>query len=119
MVCSWKFRTTRSLLRLVFALGVALPIFVPRALSAQTATSAASPDEDRRPLSPAQIALFETPHLRNVARPETLRYTYRRVAPSGFTDAIAVHVNAINSDGTKNLTFDYLTGARRVAFPGV
>ncbi len=63
--------------------------------------------------------MFETPHLENVTRPETLRYTYRRAGPAGFTDTVAVHVQQINDDGTKDLTFDYLTGPRRVMFPEV
>jgi hypothetical protein len=77
----------------------------------------AAPAEDQRPLSPAQIALFETPHLRNVQQPETLSYRYLREGPAAFTDTVAVHVRQVNADGTKDLSFDYLTGDRRVGFP--
>ncbi len=73
--------------------------------------------EDTRPLSPAQLALFETPHLRNVEHPETLDYGFVREGPAGFTDRVAVHVRRVNPDGTKNLTFDYLTGEHQVKFP--
>jgi len=106
---------SRLLLPFAFA---ALAILVPQTLQAQAA-AAGSASEDSRPLSPAQIALFETPHLRGVVAPETLRYTYRRTGPAGFTDTVEVHVREINPDGTKNLTFDFLTGPHRVIFPAI
>ena len=74
-------------------------------------------EPDTRPLSPAQVALFETPHLRNVTSPETLHYRF--AAPGGVADRVALHVYGINPDGTKRLGFDYLTGERRVAYPPV
>lgn len=74
---------------------------------------------DVTPLSPAQQALFETPHLSNVVRPETLTYTYSRIGPGAFSDTIAVRVTDINADGTKDVTFDYLTGPRHVVFPAI
>lgn len=73
--------------------------------------------DDLRPLSPAQVALFETPHLRNVDHPETLDYGFTREGPAGFTDKVALHVRQVNPDGTKSLAFDYLTGERQVRFP--
>lgn len=78
---------------------------------------AQAPADDPRPLSPAQVALFETPHLRNVDRPETLDYGFTREGPGGFADTVALHVRRVNPDGTKSLAFDYLTGEHRVAFP--
>ncbi len=71
------------------------------------------------PLSPAQVALFDTPHLSNVTGPETLHYAFQQVGPAGFTDTILVHIKAINSDGSKDLSFDYLTGPHHVAFPPI
>ena len=81
------------------------------------AAQAQVPADDLRPLSPAQVALFETPHLRNVNRAETLDYGFTREGPGGFTDKVALHVRRVNPDGTKSLAFDYLTGERRVWFP--
>ena len=78
---------------------------------------AQAPADDPRPFSPAQVALFETPHLRNVDHPETLDYGFTREGPGGFTDTVALHVRQLNPDGTKTLAFDYLTGERRVRFP--
>ena len=89
--------------------------------AAQPQPSQSQPSQDGsadvRPLSAGQIALFDTPHLANVSRPETLRYAYRRIGPAAFTDIIAVHVKKINDDGTKELAFDYLTGPHHVFFP--
>ncbi len=75
--------------------------------------------QDTRPLSPAQTALFETPHLHNVSQPETLEYSFVRSGASGFTDRVAVHVGAPHTDGTKSVSFDFLTGARRLPYPPV
>lgn len=73
--------------------------------------------EDARPLSPAQIVLFETPHLNNINKPETLDYDFVRDGEAGFSDRVAVHVRRVNPDGSKDLSFDYLTGPRQVHFP--
>ena len=78
---------------------------------------AQAPADDPRPLSPAQAALFETPHLRNVDHPETLDYGFTREGPGGFADTVALHVRRVNPDGTKSLAFDYLTGEHQVRFP--
>lgn len=75
--------------------------------------------EDQRPLSVAQVALFETPHLQNVGHAETLDYQFVREGPGGFTDRLAMHVLQIHPDRTKELSFDFLTGARRVAYPEI
>ncbi len=73
--------------------------------------------EDARPLSPAQVALFETPHLRNVVRPETLEYGFVQDGAAGFTDKVAVQIRSVNPDGSKNVSFDYLTGDHHLRFP--
>ena len=75
------------------------------------------PITDARPLSPAQVALFETPHLDNVTTPETLIYDYHRTGPAAFTDTVAVHIRKIRPNHGKDVSFDYLTGERRVHFP--
>jgi len=75
------------------------------------------PAEDQRPLSAAQVALFETPHLQNVDRVETLGYGFVREGGAGFTDRVALHIRRVNPDGSKDLAFDYLTGERQVRFP--
>ena len=95
------------------SVAVLLALFAPHPARAEEA--------DTRPLSPAQVALFETPHLRNIASPETLRYRFAADGGPGgdVTDRVDVHVRGINPDGSKRLSFDYLTGERRVAIPPV
>ena len=73
--------------------------------------------EDTRPLSPAQVVLFETPHLRNVTQTGTIAYDFVRDGAAGFSDTVAVHVHRVNPGGTKDLAFEYLSGPRRVPFP--
>lgn len=68
-------------------------------------------------MSAAQTALFDTPHLANVLKPETLRYAYRRIGPGSFNDMVSVRVKKVNSDGSKDVTFDFLTGPHHVFFP--
>jgi hypothetical protein len=77
------------------------------------------PPRDERPLSPAQKALFETPHLANITRPETLQYRFERAGPDALVDTVAVHIDRIHPDGTKYASFDFLSGDRRVFFPAV
>ncbi len=74
---------------------------------------------DPRPISPAQIALFETPHLQNISQAETLDYGLVREGPGGFADTVAMHIRAIRPDGAKDVSFDFLTGPRRVPYPGI
>ena len=75
------------------------------------------PTQDDRPLSPAQVALFETPHLRNVVQGETLDYAFVRQGPGAFADRVAMHVKQVNPDGTKDLSFDFLNGPRHMPYP--
>ncbi len=84
---------------------------------APPAWAQAAQTDDTRPLSPAQVLLFETPHMQNLSHPETLAYAYTRNGAAGFTDTVTLHIRQVNPDGTKNVAFDYLTGPRRVAFP--
>jgi hypothetical protein len=72
-----------------------------------------------RPLSPAQIALFETPHLKPITQPETLEYRFERTGIEPFADTVAVHISEIHPDGTKAMTFDFLTGEHQTFYPGV
>ena len=108
-------QTTTQTMRLLGAGAMALAGLCGTALCDQTWAQA--PADDPRPLSPAQVALFETPHLRNVDHPETLDYGFTREGPGGFADTVALHIRRVNPDGTRSLAFDYLTGEHRVPFP--
>ena len=103
------FSPTGSTMRLSLVVGLVL--CVPLAARAQV------PVEDSRPLSPAQTAIFETPHLRGITAPETLHYRFVQDGGVNYTDQVAVHILKVYPDGSKSLTFDYLTGERQVRFP--
>jgi hypothetical protein len=74
---------------------------------------------DDRPLSPAQIALFETNHLRDIAKPVVLEYAFRHVggAEGDFDDKVTADIRSIHEDGRKDVWVDFLTGAHHVNFP--
>ncbi len=80
---------------------------------------AADPADATKPLSPAQIALFETPHLANIDHPETLLYRFTRQGPDGFTDRVAEDIKLVHPDGTKYVMFNFLTGDRHIFYPAV
>jgi hypothetical protein len=86
------------------------------ALLGSAAASAADAD---KPLSPAQTALFETPHLKAIDHPETLEYQFQRAGIDPFTDTVTVHIDKIHPDGTKYVSFDFLSGEHHVFYPAV
>jgi hypothetical protein len=87
------------------------------AISHPARAQATAPAADPRPLSLAQIALFESPHLHNVTGGETLSYRFLREGADSYADSIAIHVRHAHPDGRKDLAFDYLSGPRHVAYP--
>ena len=70
-------------------------------------------------LSPAQIALFETDHLKEIGRPVRLDYTFlHRGGPEGdFADTVVADIRAVHPDGSKDVWIDFLSGDRRVEMP--
>ncbi|HYB09110.1 MAG TPA: hypothetical protein VEJ16_05535 [Alphaproteobacteria bacterium] len=82
---------------------------------------AGSRADDTRPLSPAQIALFESNHLIAIDHPVTLDYVYRHdtEGPQGYTDKVEIEVNEVRPDGKKDVSVEFLTGDRRTYFPPV
>jgi hypothetical protein len=84
-----------------------------------TAHPALADPPDAPPLSPAQIALFETPHLHNVARTEALEYRFERTGADAFQDKVTARITEIHPDGTKLVSFDFLTGDRHEFYPAV
>ena len=81
--------------------------------------AAADEQPDARPLSTAQIALFETPHLQNVDHPEALQYRFERDGAGAFTDSIDERIEKIHQDGTKYVGFNFLSGEHHEFFPAV
>ncbi len=71
--------------------------------------------------TPAQLALFDTPHLKNISEPGTLLYDFRHSAKAGegFEDQVELTVTKIRPDGRKDLSFRYLSGDRQKAYPAL
>lgn len=85
------------------------------------ALAAAPPDSEPKdpPLSPAQIELFETPHLKNVDHVATLQYRFERTGMEPLVDKVSIRIAAIHDDGTKFVSFDFLSGEHHAFFPAV
>lgn len=94
------------------AVGLWVPVFLAAALAAPRA-------EDDRPLSPAQIALFESNHMKGIEHPVVLNYTFEHHgAPDGdFDDKVTADIRTIHDDGKKDVWIDFLTGEHHVNFP--
>jgi len=71
------------------------------------------------PMSPAQIALFETPHLASIQNPVRLDYRFRReeTGRPTVTDSISLEIRRIGEDGRHDVYPEFLTGERRIAYP--
>jgi len=99
-------------LALLAAAGVAVPLPV-------------AADGDTRPLSPAQIALFESDHLRGIASAERLEYRFERRAGEAAEDPKANYTDRVDldvrprADGAKDVWTDFLSGDHHMPFPPV
>ncbi len=78
---------------------------------------------DNGPLSPAQIALFETNHLESIQEAERLEYRFVREAGSesggraaGYSDRVDLDVRP-RPDRSKNVWVDFPSGEHHVPFP--
>jgi hypothetical protein len=74
----------------------------------------------RATLSPAQIALFETPHLASLRPPVRLDYDFRREEPGKepVADTIRLEVRAsAGQDGKRDVSPEFLTGPRALRYP--
>jgi len=74
---------------------------------------------DERPLSPAQVALFESNHLKEIGHPVVLDYSFRHRGGAGgdFDDQVSADIRTIHQDGRKDVWIDFLSGERHVNFP--
>jgi hypothetical protein len=82
-------------------------------------TAVSAPAEEPTPLSPAQVALFQTPLLANVTQPEALEFRFERTGGAPLTDTASERIVEIHPDGKKLVTFDFLTSEHHELFPGV
>jgi hypothetical protein len=70
-------------------------------------------------LSPAQIALFETPHLDNLEPPVRLDYVFRREETGRpvVEDSIRLQVRASAEARRRDVVVEFLTGPRAIHYP--
>jgi hypothetical protein len=71
------------------------------------------------PLSPAQIALFETDHLKDIHHPVVLDYRFHHHGGSAgdHDDKVSAEIRDIRQDGSKDVSIVFLSGDRRTELP--
>lgn len=71
------------------------------------------------PLSPAQVALFESDHLKKIAWPVVLDYSFqhRGGAAGDYQDEVAADIRDVHPDGTKDVWIEIGSGDHRVDLP--
>jgi hypothetical protein len=72
-----------------------------------------------RPLSAAQVALFESNHLEDIAKPVVLEYAFKHMGGTAgdFDDTVTADIRSIHPDGKKDVWIDFLSGSHHVNFP--
>ncbi len=80
------------------------------------AASAAAADP---PLSPAQVALFESDHLKGIHHPVVLDYSFHHHGGSGgdYDDKVSADIRDVHKDGSKDVWINFLSGDRRLQLP--
>lgn len=71
--------------------------------------------------SAAQLALFGTQHLANIEKPTALHYVYKHqgTLEGAFDDVVEMTITAVAADGSKNVSFNYLSDKHHHDFPPV
>jgi hypothetical protein len=77
--------------------------------------------DEESPLSEAQVALFESDHLRDIQQPAELEYRFHHQVRGGtedgeYDDRVALDLRP-HDDGGKDVWVDFLSGAHHVAYP--
>ncbi len=74
---------------------------------------------DTQPLSPAQLALFETPHLATLQAPTRLEYDFLREEEGRdpVSDRIRLEVRPGEDAGRRDVSVEFLTGPRNLPYP--
>jgi hypothetical protein len=73
---------------------------------------------DEVPLSPAQILLFNTPHLKAIDHPVFLEHSFHRSGPGAFDDRVVERIDEAHPDGTKHVSVDFLSEDVSIAIDG-
>ena len=95
-----------ALIGTVLALGIAAP--------------AAAADDQPPPLSPAQVALFESDHLKSITKPVRLDYAFEHHGGTGdFTDKVSETIREVHEKGGKDVAVEFLSGEHQMGFPPV
>lgn len=82
------------------------------------AMGAARAEDAPPPLSPAQVALFDSDHLKNITHPARLDYSFAHRGGEGdFTDKVSAYIREVHKDGSKDVAVEFLTGERQMEFP--
>ena len=79
----------------------------------------AGEDEDEIPYSEAQILLFKRPHLSNVLQSVNLAYKFKQTGTQAFTDSVMARIMQVHADGTRDLSFDFLSDDRKENYPDI
>lgn len=83
---------------------------------ASATASIAAPDEQS--LTPAQTALFDSNHLKDITKPVRLEYAFKHQGGVGdFDDTITADIRDVRPDGRKDVWVQFLSGTRAVNFP--
>ena len=103
-------RRRRAVHELLIGVALALGVVGP----------AAAADDQAPPLSPAQIALFESDHLKSISKPVRLDYAFEHRGGAGdFTDKVSETIRAVHEDGGKDVAVVFLSGEHQTNFPQV
>lgn len=80
-----------------------------------------SANDDEIPYSEAQEMMFNRPHLSNIKQPVELVYNFKQAGThegtQEFTDSVSARVKKTHDDGTRDLSFDFLSGERKKIYP--
>lgn len=90
------------------------------ALALGIVAPAAAADDQLPPLSPAQIALFESNHLKSISKPVRLDYAFEHHGGAGdFDDKVSETIREVHEDGGKDVAVEFLSGEHQTNFPPV
>ncbi len=74
--------------------------------------------DDPPPLTPAQIALFESNHMKGISQPVRLDYAFKHQGGTGdFDDTVTADVRDVRADGRKDVWVQFLNGDHHMNFP--
>lgn len=87
-------------------------------LAAVLASVSLARAEDPPALTPAQVALFESDHLKGITQPVRLEYAFKHQGGAGdFDDTVTADIREVRADGRKDVWVQFLSGAHHMNFP--